>query len=55
MRRSSDAYLKIAEEHPERFVVIDADKEPAEVFDDVRAALDKALEEYERSNGDEPA
>jgi dTMP kinase len=49
----SDAYLKIAEEHPERFVVIDADKEPAEVFDDVRAALDKALEEYERSNGDE--
>ena len=50
----SDAYLRIAEEHPERFVVIDADKEPAEVFDDVRAALDKALEEYEAANGEDP-
>jgi dTMP kinase len=48
----ADAYLKIAEEHPERFVLIDADQSPAEVFDDVRAALDKALEEYERSNGE---
>ncbi|MGZ8598107.1 MAG: dTMP kinase [Actinomycetota bacterium] len=50
----ADAYLKIAEEHPERFVLIDADQSPAEVFDDVRAALDKALEEYDRSNGDGP-
>jgi len=48
----ADAYLKIAEEHPERFIVIDADKPPTEVFDDVRAALDRALDEYERSNGD---
>ena len=32
----ADAYLKIAEEHPERFVVIEADKPPAEVFDAVR-------------------
>ena len=41
----ADAYLRIAEEHPERFVVIDAAREPAEVFDDVRAAIDKALAE----------
>ena len=38
----ADAYLKIAEEHPERFVLVDADQSPAEVFEDVRAALDKA-------------
>jgi dTMP kinase len=43
----SDAYLKIAEEHPERFVVIDADRAPAEVFDQVREALGKALEREE--------
>jgi dTMP kinase len=49
----ADAYLKIAEEHPERFVTIDADQSPAEVFDDVRAALDKVLEEYERTNGED--
>jgi dTMP kinase len=41
----ADAYLRIAEEHPERFVVIDAARDPAEVFDDVRAAIDKALRE----------
>ena len=39
----ADAYLRIAEEHPERFVVIDASREPEAVFDDVRAAIDKAL------------
>jgi dTMP kinase len=39
----ADAYLKIAEEHPERFVVVDADKPPAVVFDEVRAAIDRAL------------
>jgi dTMP kinase len=39
----ADAYLKIAEEHPERFVVIDADRAPAEVADQVREALDRAL------------
>jgi dTMP kinase len=43
----SDAYLKIAEEHPERFVVIRADREPAEVFDDVRAALERILADRE--------
>jgi dTMP kinase len=41
----SDAYLKIAEEHPERFVVIDAHEAPAVVFDHVREAVDKALRE----------
>jgi dTMP kinase len=48
----ADAYLKIAEEHPERFVLIDADQEPAAVFDDVRAAIDKALADDERTGGD---
>jgi len=43
----ADAYLKIAEEHPERFVVIDADRAPAEVADEVRDALDRALEREE--------
>jgi dTMP kinase len=43
----ADAYLKIAEEHPERFVVIDADRSPAEVHDQVREALAKALEREE--------
>ncbi len=47
----ADAYLKIAEEHPERIVVVDADKPPAEVFDGVRAALDKALGEREEGGG----
>jgi dTMP kinase len=47
----ADAYLKIAEEHPERIVVVDADKPAAEVFDEVRAAIDKALGEREEGNG----
>ena len=51
----ADAYLKIAEEHPERFVVIDADKSPAEVFDDVRVALDKALADFGENGDDEQA
>jgi dTMP kinase len=45
LARVADAYLKIAEEHPERFVVIDAAREPAAVFDDVRTAIDRALRE----------
>ena len=48
----ADAYLKIAEEHPERFVVVDADNPPSEVFEDVRAALDKALAEYTETDAD---
>ena len=47
----ADAYLKIAEEHPERIVVVDADKPAAEVFDEVRAAIDKALGEREEGDG----
>jgi dTMP kinase len=47
----ADAYLRIAEEHPERFVVIDADKAPSEVFDEVREALVKALGERDMGEG----
>jgi len=46
----ADAYLKIAEEHPERFVVIEADRPPAEVFDSVREALDKLLTDRDEIN-----
>jgi hypothetical protein len=54
----ADAYLKIAEEHPERFVVVDADRDPAEVFDAVREAIERALEREEdirRPNAVTPA
>jgi dTMP kinase len=47
----ADAYLKIAEEHPERFVLIDADRTPAEVFVDVRGAVAKVLSERDDLNG----
>jgi dTMP kinase len=50
----ADAYLKIAEEHPERFVVVEADRPPAEVFDGVRGALEKALVERQEGQGVEP-
>ena len=43
----SDAYLKIAEEHPERFIVVDADKPPADVFEGVKDALHKVLKDRE--------
>jgi dTMP kinase len=39
----SDAYLRIAEEHPDRFVVVDATGSPAEVHERVRGALDQVL------------
>jgi len=45
LAKVADAYLKIAEEHQERFVVVEADREPASVFDSVREALDRALHE----------
>ena len=45
LAKVADAYLKIAEEHPERFVVVDADREPAAVFDSVREALKRAVHE----------
>jgi len=45
LAKVADGYLRIAEEHPERFVVIDGAREQGVVFDDVRAAIDKALRE----------
>ena len=52
----ADAYLKIAEEHPERFVVIDADRGTDAVAADIRAALDKAIaEHHEQRTGSGPA
>jgi dTMP kinase len=44
----SDAYLKIAEEHPERFVVIDANRDPALVADDVLAAVTRTLQDRDQ-------
>jgi dTMP kinase len=41
----SDAYLKIAEEHPERFVVIDADDTPDKVHEQVVASLQRVLKD----------
>jgi dTMP kinase len=43
----SDAYLKIAEEHPERFVVIDADDVPEKVHEQVKEAMRRVLRERE--------
>jgi dTMP kinase len=54
LSKVADAYLKIAEEHPERFVVIDADREPGVVGDDVRSALEKALRERDGAHGSRP-
>jgi dTMP kinase len=51
----ADAYLKIAEEHPERFVVIDADRGTDEIAVDIEAALDKAIaDHHEHRDGDRP-
>ena len=47
----SDAYLKIAEEHPERFVVVEADKPQAEVFIGVKDALERVLKDREDGVG----
>jgi dTMP kinase len=41
----SDAYLRIAEEHPERFVVVDADQTPEKVHEQVVEALGRVLRE----------
>ena len=43
----SDAYLRIAEEHPERFVVVDADQTPENVHLQVVEALGRVLKERE--------
>jgi dTMP kinase len=47
----SDAYLRIAEEHPERFVVIDADRTPEQVHEQVAEALGRILKEREDGDG----
>ena len=41
----ADAYLRIAEEHPERFIVIDADQAPEKVHERVVEALRRILAE----------
>jgi dTMP kinase len=41
----ADAYLRIAEEHPERFVVVDADAPPEKVQEEVRSALERVVRE----------
>jgi len=43
----ADAYLKIAEEHPERFLVIDADDVPEKVHEQVIEGLQRVLRERE--------
>jgi dTMP kinase len=39
----ADAYLKIAEEHPDRFTVVDGSGTPEDVHSRVRAGLDRVL------------
>ena len=46
MAKVADAYLRIAEEHPERFVVIDSDRPPDAVHDDVRDALRRLVRSH---------
>jgi dTMP kinase len=48
----SNAYLKIAEEHPERFVVIDANAPPETVHERVKEALARVLKERKEADGD---
>jgi dTMP kinase len=48
----ADAYLKIAEEHPERFVVVDADRSEDEVFVDVRDAMQRVIADRDDLHGD---
>lgn len=47
----ADAYLRIAEEHPERFVVVDASDTSERVHEQVVAALGRVLKDREE-NGD---
>jgi len=46
----SDAYLRIAEEHPERFVVIEADDVPERIHERVRDAIERVLREREEDD-----
>jgi dTMP kinase len=47
----SDAYLRIAEEHPERFVIVDADDTPEKVHERVVEALKRVLKERDDDDG----
>jgi dTMP kinase len=47
----ADAYLKIAEEHPERFVVVTADRPREEVHEHVVEAIRRVLKEREEHGG----
>jgi dTMP kinase len=49
--RVADAYLRIAEEHPDRFHVVDASVAPEEVHKHVREFLDRILAGYEEGRG----
>lgn len=42
----ADAYLHIAEEHPERVVVVDASRPESDVHDSVMAAIDRVLPDH---------
>lgn len=53
LAKVSDAYLRIAEDHPERFVVVDASQPPEQVHADVVAALDRLIAEREGTAEDE--
>jgi dTMP kinase len=48
----ADAYLRIADEHPERFVVVDADDVPEKVHEQVVQALQRVLKEREDNDGE---
>jgi dTMP kinase len=51
----ADAYLHLAEEHPERFAIIDADAAPEIVQERVREAIKPYLEERAAEAGNEPS
>jgi dTMP kinase len=46
MAKVADAYLRIAEEHPERFVIIDSNRPPDVVHGDVRDALRRLVRSH---------
>jgi dTMP kinase len=48
----ADAYLRIAEEHPERFVVLEADDAPERVHERVIEALERVLKERDDADGE---
>lgn len=54
MAKVADAYLQIAEEHPERFVVVDAGGSPEQVHAEVRDALLRLLRGRDGEEGGGP-